>query len=380
MKKMAVIMSLFIILGSTISCSQGNGEIDYYKPTIKEEYKEISKDEFVNVVKEKYNTNFNYQYAGVKVKYNDETDISNKHFRAKLKSDLSLENGDYLLQSIKKSDSRDNNEAHKKAEDSIKYYKNPLKNIESASKFYSNPFSYDIEDSTYSRRYIFDDSFIINKIEISSYSSNIECEYHFYNYTGSQMSKGEISLESYLDIGYARLERDKTVYSRVDANVDIKNGLVDINSTYVEEGDYNLQEPIYGDVKIKFSRYMQSIGKDNFGIENYQRSTLVEEAKIIEGNISDKVLQFIIEPDVLKIGSNSCMVDFNTPLYETNKSGDYSDGFVRQEFFASPLSRKIYRDNKVEYLEYDTNGAVVKYINELVEEPKGSYEYNFIYS
>ena len=96
MKKTAVIMSLFIILGSTISCSQGNGEIDYYKPTIKEEYKEISKDEFVNVVKEKYNTNFNYQYAGVKVKYNDETDISNKHFRAKLKSDLSLENDDYL--------------------------------------------------------------------------------------------------------------------------------------------------------------------------------------------------------------------------------------------------------------------------------------------
>ena len=96
MKKIIPFLTLFILFGNMVSCEQVRTETNYYKPTIKEEYKEISKDEFVNVVKEKYNTNFNYQYAGVKVKYNDETDISSKHFRAKIKSDLSLENEDYF--------------------------------------------------------------------------------------------------------------------------------------------------------------------------------------------------------------------------------------------------------------------------------------------
>ena len=54
MKKIIPFLTLFILFGNMVSCEQVSTETNYYKPNIKEEYKEISKDEFVNKVNSNY--------------------------------------------------------------------------------------------------------------------------------------------------------------------------------------------------------------------------------------------------------------------------------------------------------------------------------------
>ena len=109
MKNKVLLLMVLFLVGCNVgesssqesSLGQTSKETNYYKPTIKEEYKEISKDEFVNKVNSNYKSEFGYKYISLKVDWdNPEAEYYYYHFRGEVKDDLSLDNKDLFIQNL----------------------------------------------------------------------------------------------------------------------------------------------------------------------------------------------------------------------------------------------------------------------------------------
>ena len=391
MKKIIPFLTLFILFGNMVSCEQVSTETNYYKPTIKEEYKEISKDEFVNKVNSNYKSEFGYKYISLKVDWdNPEAEYYYYYARGEVKEDLSLNNQDQLIQNQVGIGSIATNISDIYALD----YANPLVRIDEAIKFYESPYSYDFETKGYKGRVIFDDSFMIHKIECMEEGNAITYDFRYYNFEDLPTTTGEISFDSYLDMAYAYLERDKKPYSGVDVNYKVTNGVVNRSEHFDEVNEVYITEMIYGNAEVEFYREMVFVppfvgaSEAELGIADYtytRESKLKNEYTIISGEIGEKELAYPLSS--LDFTSKKCASSlYPSTLGHVDRkmlNGEVSDlEPVNKKFYANPLRKELeinrkYSSNYIVYSEYNDGGAIT-YYKEIIED--ATYEYRYIYS
>ena len=391
MKKIIPFLTLFILFGNMVSCEQVRTETNYYKPTIKEEYKEISKDDFVNKVNSNYKSEFGYKYISLKVDWdNPEAEYYYYYVRGEVKEDLSLNNQDQLIQNQVGIGARETNISDIYALD----YANPLVRIDEVIKFYANPYSYDFITEDYTGRVIFDDYFMIHKIECMEEGNAITYDFRYYNFEDLPTTTGEISFDSYLDMAYAYLERDKKPYSGVDVNYKVTNGVVNRSEHFDEVNEVNIIEMIYGNAEVEFYREMVFVppfvgaSEAELGIANYtytRESQVKNEYTIISGEIGEKELAYPLSS--LEFDSKKCASSFypSTLGYIDRKM---LNGYVRdsepvnKKFYANPLRKELefnrkYSSNYIVYSEYNDRCAIT-YYKETIED--ATYEYRYIYA
>ena len=389
MKKIIPFLTLFILFGNMVSCEQVSTETNYYKPNIKEEYKEISKDEFVNKVNSNYKSEFGYKYISLKVDWdNPEAEYYYYYARGEVKEDLSLNNQDQLIQNRVGIGARVTNISDIYALD----YVNPLVRIDEAIKFYESPYSYDFETKGYKGRVIFDDSFMIHKIECMEEGNAITYDFNYYNFEDLPTTTGEISHDSYLDIAYAYLERDNKPNLKAHINYKVTNGIVDLLKYFDEEYDTYITEYTYGNAEVEFDREMEhysniEVSEVELGVLEYNYIPVSIEKMdytIISGQISDEALfnasvslELDSQNSALEWDSLFIYADINMLNGENNSSIA-----VSKKLYANPLRREteIKGTNSftyVVYAEYNDRGAITYYKKTIDD---ATYEYRYIYS
>ena len=389
MKKIIPFLTLFILFGNMVSCEQVSTETNYYKPNIKEEYKEISKDEFVNKVNSDYKSEFGYKYISLKVDWdNPEAEYYYYYARGEVKEDLSLNNQDQLIQNQVGIGSIATNFSDIYALD----YANPLVRIDEAIKFYANPYSYDFITEDYTGRVIFDDSFMIHKIECMEEGNAITYDFRYYNFEDLPTTTGEISFDSYLDMAYAYLESDKKLYSGMKTNYKVTNGIVDYTQIYDPIFDTEIIETTYGDVEAEFYcglkfyyPWVEDASEVELGILDYAFSFDSDNyLNIISGQMNTDLLSHAI--DEANFNSKKSALSWNLPnnfmdIKMLNEENNYSNSVI-EKYYANPLKRKTeFRKHglvyHMVYAEYNDRGAIT-YYKETKDEEK--YEYRYIYS
>ncbi len=389
MKKIIPFLTLFILFGNMVSCEQVRTETNYYKPTIKEEYKEISKDEFVNKVNSNYKSEFGYKYVSLKVDWdNPEAEYYYYYVRGEVKEDLSLNNQDQLIQNRVGIGARATNFSDIYALD----YVNPLVRIDEAIKFYANPYSYDFITEDYTGRVIFDDSFMIHKIECMEEGNAITYDFNYYNFEDLPTTTGEISHDSYLDIAYAYLERDKNPNLKAHINYKVTNGIVDLLKYFDKEYDTYITEYIPGDAEVEFDREMEhysniEVSEVELGVLEYNYIPVSIEKMdytIISGQISDEAL--FNASSSLELDSQNSALEWDRLFIYADinmLNGENNDSIaVSKKLYANPLRREteIKRTNSLTYVvyaEYNDRGAITYYKKTIDDE---IYEYRYIYS
>ena len=389
MKKIIPFLTLFILFGNMVSCERVRTETNYYKPNIKEEYKEISKDEFVNKVNSNYKSEFGYKYVSLKVDWdNPEAEYYYYYARGEVKEDLSLNNQDQLIQNRVGIGARVTNISDIYALD----YVNPLVRIDEAIKFYANPYSYDFITEDYTGRVIFDDSFMIHNIECIEEGNAITYDFRYYNFEDLPTTTGEISHDSYLDIAYAYLERDNKPNLKAHINYKVTNGIVDLLKYFDNEYDTYITEYIYGNAEVEFDREMEhysniEVSEVELGVLEYNYIPVSIEKMdytIISGQISDEALfnasvslELDSQNSALEWDSLFIYADINMLNGENNSSIA-----VSKKLYANPLRREteIKGTNSftyVVYAEYNDRGAITYYKKTIDD---AIYEYRYIYS
>ena len=398
MKNKVLLLMVLFLVGCNVgesssqesSLGQTSKETNYYKPTIKEEYKEISKDDFVDKVNSNYKSEFGYKYISLKVDWdNPEAEYYYYHFRGEVKDDLSLDNKDLFIQNLTGINiSKPINAADFYAT----LYVNPLIKIDEGIKFYESPYSYDFETKGYKGRVIFDDSFMIHKIECVEDGNDVTYDFRYYNLEDLTKATGEVSLDSYLDMAYAYLESDKKLYSGMKTNYKVTNGVVDYTRIYDPIFDTEIIETTYGDVEAEFYcglkfyyPWVEDASEVELGILDYAFSFDSDNyLNIISGQMNTDLLSHAI--DEANFNSKKSALSWNLSnnfmdIKMLNEENNYSNSVI-EKYYANPLKRKtefrkyglVYH---MLYAEYNDRGAIT-YYKETKDEEK--YEYRYIYA
>ena len=380
MKKIIPFLTLFILFGNMVSCEQVRTETNYYKPNIKEEYKEISKDEFVNKVNSNYKSEFGYKYISLKVDWdNPDAEYFYYHYRGTVKDDLSLNNEDLFIQNQV---GVNPNETGKLDFYAINYI-SPFGRISQATKFYECPYSYDFDSGFHKGRIVFDDSFVINKIEI--FQKGVTYNFRYYNFEDLPTIKGEISLEYYLDMAYAYLERDKKPYSRVDVNHKVTNGIVEAVEYYDYMADIWTKQYTYGDAEINFhSKMGKIVFREEYcylpcGIENYLFESEPTSYTPVSGQIGEEWIKtiFRFEKTFYRRSAICLGSEYSFIEYKLKGLNELNNEIKRRKYYVNPFKIEIEYQDKEIYCEYNDRAALT-YYKEIVED--ATYEYRYIYS
>ena len=238
-------------------------------------------------------------------------------------------------------------------------YKKPYC-FEYETQFASNPASVKI---------VFGDNFLVESMLIDYNINKLNLKFNYFNESDLPTQSGEIDRQTYQDIAYVRFYKEAPNFTKMYADIQGTNIILDTIETEAEDGFFII-EGITGNARIKAVYNLQKLPYyNNSGIMSYNR--VFDSVEIIDGDIKDEGITR------LKYMATAYLCAFDNVFITYQFGGRiYSNAYVT--FTNNPLAAKI---ETVDYLidaEFDEYGAITEYTYEKKETYKYKVQFTYI--
>lgn len=359
-------------------------DTNYYTPKVGNSYEQLNVEEFDEKMTDKISKGLKYDYVGLEYQFKNPVTM---HHSAELKKDYIVQkiNNSYFIDNEKNTlwiSSCESNYLTSNTNKPVEYIwvNTALKEIYSVrsdAKYYKNPYSYEYEykagSETILIKAVFGDDFLVESLNITSNSNHTTVNMKYFNMDDLPTGTGTIKKETFQDIAFVRCFKKINRLKQMKVEINAKRIILDMKTTYDEEYDVYLTEPIIGDAEailfydFKKMPYING-GLETSGIVSYIR--VFNKMEIIKGSVGTSGEGFLQSAaEAYPFAYSSVFVNGMV----TSNSNDIAN----ISYTNNPLSVSLKSKEVTVNAEFNEFGAISMY----TYKRKGSYSYqaNFIY-